>query len=107
MSIFTNPSKILENIVDSIFGSAKNIWALVEPAIMRLKRDSGEFVMEVALTAVTQLATTDLSNSDKREKAVDMIKDAAVAAGKQFIESHARWAIETAVQIIKAKKEGL
>jgi Na+/H+-dicarboxylate symporter len=101
MSIFTDPHKVLENIWESITGTASDVYAFVKPTIAMFQRDGRKALIAAATAAVAQMATTDLSTSDKREEALKLIGASLASAGLAFIESEARVALEMAYQALK------
>jgi len=55
----------------------------------------------IAVVAVTELATRDLSSEEKRREAFDAIIHAAIVEGIEFTTSAVNLAIESAVAIAK------
>ena len=103
MSIFTNPSKILDNVIEWLHGETKDVLEFISPVVKMLERDGRKALIAAATAAVAHMATTDLSSGDKREEALKMISSTLLAAGLAFVESEARVVLEMAVQGLKAK----
>ena len=77
------------------------IWALIKPTVMLLLNSLFQDVLSMAVDVVTELASSDLSSSEKREAAFDKIKEMLESQGKEIGSSLINLAIELAVQKIK------
>ena len=77
------------------------IWTILKPIVKILLTTLFQEVLNIAVGVVTDLASTDLSNSEKREAAFDQIKEKLAAEGKEVGSSLINLAIELAVQKLK------
>lgn len=79
------------------------IWTIIKPSVMVWLTGVGQQLLDMALDIVKDLATTDLSNADKRDTAFDKIKDRLREEGKEVGDSLINLAIEIAVTKIKSR----
>lgn len=82
---------------------ASKVWTIIRPSVMVWLTGVGQQLLDLALEIVTDLATSDLSNSEKRDTAFDKIKEKLVEEGKEVGDSLINLAIEIAVTKIKSK----
>lgn len=80
---------------------ASKVWAVLKPSVMVWLTALGQELLALALEIVTELASTDLSNSEKREAAFDEIKDRLGDKAEEVGSSLINLAIEIAVQKLK------
>jgi hypothetical protein len=78
------------------------IWTYIKPAVMVLLTEVGKRALAIALDVCTQLATSDLSSSEKRDAAFKQIGDKLAEEGHTAASSLINLAIELAVQKLKA-----
>lgn len=74
----------------------------LQPFGVLLARSGGKLLTELALDAVTTMAATNMTNSEKREAAFKQIQDNAKARGLEAGENAIRAVLELAVAKIKA-----
>ena len=95
MSFFEN----LWNKIKTIF--TKDVWPFMKPYAANLAKVGGEAFMAICLSAVQTMATTQLTNEEKREEAVKKIKADALARGIQAGEGMIRSSLEIALMQLK------
>lgn len=83
---------------------ASNIWDFIKPVVLAFLSDVGSDLAEVALYAVKTLAESDLSDEEKRDQAVELIKAKLKEKGKEAKDSLINLAIEIAVQKLKSEE---
>lgn len=74
-----------------------DLWEFMWPFIKIMLKESGKLLATSAMAAVTAAAATNLSNSDKREMALGMIKDDLRSGGITIATSVINTALEAAV----------
>lgn len=89
---------------DAIKLYMSKLWSVIKPSVMILLSEVGQMAMSIAVDIVKDMATRDLSNSEKRELAFESIKEQLKARGKEAGNSVINLAIELAVQALKAEK---
>lgn len=89
---------------DAIKLYMSKLWSVIKPSVMILLSEVGQMAMSIAVDIVKDLATQDLSSSEKREAAFDGVKEQLEASGKTAGNSLINLVIELAVQALKAEK---
>ena len=77
------------------------VWGFLNPIINIFMSKSGEALADIALSAVYAVATTDMTNSEKRDAAFKMILENMKAKGLEVTGSVINLAIEAALQKLK------
>ena len=102
MSIFTNPSKVLHNMLDSFTAFIQGpLWSFLKPVVLVLETEGGPILIAAAENAVAVGFTIVGGGAPAMAAAIKSFEDEIVAKGLPFIESQARALIEMALQ--KAK----
>ncbi len=77
------------------------VGKILKPFLLMLLSKTGQLVLTLAVEVVKDLATQDLSSSDKREMAFNQIEEKLKGKGMEVQASLINGAIEAAVQYIK------
>ena len=77
------------------------LWVILKPIVMMLIQHVSKEVMEMVIETVRALASTDLTNEEKRKKALYQIKENLKVEGKELGSSVINLLIEIAVQRLK------
>ena len=80
---------------------ASNVWAFLLPIIKIFLSEIGPILRDAALAAVMTVATSDMSNEEKRNAAFSAILESLSKKGLQVGASAINLAIEMAVQKLK------
>jgi hypothetical protein len=88
----------LKNLFNSLLRVFKQFIAIAIPTAQQIL--AAEF-KDIAVAIVTELATTDLTNEEKRKQAFERIKAKIVESGKEASDSFVNWLVETAYQYFK------
>jgi hypothetical protein len=99
------------NIFKKIGGFFKNIFypkfkSFLKSVFTKAVATAMAEIQEIAKEVVSQLSVESLTNAEKREKAVKLIKKALKKGGKTVGESIIRAVIELAVIALKNEKAG-
>lgn len=90
-------------IGDWLMSFGKKTATFMDPFIKLLIKSGGEVLMEIALEAVKTMATTQMTNADKREAAVKQIMIMAQEKGLQAGENAIRGTLEMALAKLKGQ----
>lgn len=82
------------------------IYPFLKPIFEVLLNAAGDILREIAIEAVTMVANDPdiVSNSDKRQKAFDTIKESLIEKGLNYRDSAINLSIEWAVAYLKESK---
>lgn len=82
-------------------GISKAILSFYLPLLRNLLSSGMSALLPLALEIVRSLTTSQITNTAKRDEAIRLLKQAAVAEGLSATESLIRFTVESAVQHLK------
>lgn len=88
----------MKSFIAKILGVSASVWNFYAPLLRALFVTGASALLPIALEVVRNLAQTDKSGAEKREEAVNVLKQAAVRQGLSVTESIIRFTVESAVQ---------
>lgn len=88
----------MKSFFAKLLGISASVWNFYAPLLKALFVTGASALLPIALEVVRNLAQTDKSGSEKREEAVEVLKQAAVKQGLSVTESIIRFTVESAVQ---------
>ena len=84
-----------------VLGISKAILSFYLPLLRNLLSSGMSALLPLALEIVRSLTTSQITNTAKRDEAIRLLKQAAVAEGLSATESLIRFTVESAVQHLK------
>jgi hypothetical protein len=99
MSMF---SELWDDFVAWLAEISGSVLKFLMPIGREIAKSGGKLLIEIAVASVTTLATTDLTNEEKRDAAFKEITENAKAKGIEAGENAIRASIEIAVAQLKA-----
>lgn len=90
--------------IAKLLGLTSAVWNFFWPVLRELMASGAEALLPVALEIVRSLAKADLSGEQKFTTAVDRLRSQAVEYGIDAGVSVLRFAVESAVQKMKAEE---
>ena len=95
----------MKAILARIIGISAALLTWFLPIFKAAAASSLERLLPIALDIVTQLAAGELSGPDKQRAAVALLEQAAIGQGIAASASILNFAVESAVQNLKAQKK--
>lgn len=94
----------MKALLSKLAGISIALWNFYLPLLRELFVTGVTALLPYAVEVVRSLNRTELSSSQKRNEALDKLRDHAVNQGIIATESLLRWTVESAVQRVKLIK---
>lgn len=93
---------MMKNMLAKMLGVTSSVLAFYLPVLKAILASGMAALLPLALDIVRQLAAAQISSGEKRDLAINRLKEAALNQGVEASESLLRYTIESAVQKLKA-----
>lgn len=95
----------MKNLLAKLLGLTSSVLAFYLPVLKAILASGMAALLPIALDIVRQLATAQITSGEKRDLAINRLKEAALKQGIEASESLIRYTVESAVQKLKVEVE--
>ena len=92
----------MKTLLANLLGLTNAVLAFYLPVLKAIVASGMAALLPVALDIVRSLASADITSGEKRDLALNRLREAAINQGIEASESLLRYTVESAVQKLKA-----
>ena len=92
----------MKTLLAKLLGLTQAVLAFYLPVLKAIVASGMAALLPVALDIVRSLASADITSGEKRDLALNRLREAAINQGIEASESLLRYTVESAVQKLKA-----